>query len=93
MQISPKTDQQAYRMDGREDSRPMQVESIITCSRDVVTSVVKPCLAKNVTALLSAYVRKKVSLSFFLASSCKGLEMSKLDSMPSDNVAHDKRYI
>ena len=93
MQISPKTDQHTNRMDGREDWQPMQVEGVITCSRGVVTSVVKPCLAKNVTALLSAYVRKKVSLSIFLASSCKGLEMSKLDSGPNYNVAHDKRYI
>ena len=44
---------------------------VITLSFSIVTSAVKPCFAKKVTALLSAYVRKYDRLSSRLACSCK----------------------
>ncbi len=45
-------------------------EGGLTRSLLEVTPVVKPCLAKKVTALLSAYVKKKSSLSLSLANCC-----------------------
>ena len=62
-----------------------------TRSRSSVTCVVKPCLLKYPTALLSAYVRKCVKLSFDLANSCRQMaDPQHLTSSPS-NQGQGKR--